>query len=122
MLLHRSGGSGVECSAGWLVLGGRGASFNGLDWWKMVSDINIQDCDEKDDNENRPCSNNTVVGMLTPCHSYREKTNAPALGWWGKVWRLSSKVDVGLNLNGDNFFFFFCVVVRCFVSWLLAGI
>ncbi len=51
MLLHRSGGGGVECSAGRLVLGGRGTSFNGHGWWKMVSDIDIQDCDEKDDNE-----------------------------------------------------------------------
>ncbi len=51
VLLHRSGGGGVECSAGRLVLGGRGASFNGHGWWKMVSDVDIQDCDEKDDNE-----------------------------------------------------------------------
>ncbi len=107
MLLHRSGGSGVECPAGRLVIGGHGASFNGNGWWKMVSDIDIQDCDEKDDNERAhwPRSNNTVVGMLTLCCSYCGKTDAPMLGRWGKVWRLSSKVDVGLNLNGDNLIF-----------------
>ncbi len=48
-----------------------------------------------------------VIGTLMPCRSHCGKTDAPALGRWGKVWRLSSKVDVGLNLNGDNLIFFF---------------